>query len=232
MRCLIIPLLILFSTGVFAQCRTFRIGSKGDTLDCVDMKGMKQGKWLIRVGPLRGEPGYEEEGQFIDGKREGVWRRFNLMGDPVAFEGYKWGLKHGLSRYFTLEGIEHDESWRAMTPGKLYDTIDVQDLKDPNRYDKVIVKNDGGSLRHGTWKFYNPRSGALIKTEKYILDKLQEPGSDDVTRTIIRPANTVADSTKAKAAVPAKPKPKEVLDFEKKNAGKKKIKVREGRTGG
>jgi hypothetical protein len=233
MRCLILSLLIIFSVSAHAQCKTFRIGSKGDTLDCVDMKGMKQGKWLVKVGPLRGEPGYEEEGEYLNDKREGVWRRFNLMGDPVALETYKWGNKHGISRYYTLEGIEHEESWRAMTPGKLYDTIAVQDLADPNKYEQVVVKNDGISLRHGTWRFYNPRSGGLIKTEKYVLDKLQEPGAEDITKVLPRvTAAAATDTTKAKTAAKAeKPKPKEVLEFEKKNSGKK-IKVRDGRTGG
>lgn len=229
MRCLLLPLLILFSLAAEAQCKTFRIGSKGDTLDCVDMKGLKQGKWLITVAPLRGEPGYEEEGEFLNGKREGAWRRYNLMGDLVAQESYKWGNKHGISRYYTLLGLEHEESWRAITPGKAYDTIDVQDLKDPNHYDQVIVKTDGSSMRHGTWKYFNPASGYLLKTEKYVLDQLQEPGAEPLVKALPKAGS---DTTKAKTALPAeKPKPKEVLDFEKKSSGKKKA-VRDGRTGG
>ena len=229
MRCLLLCLLIIFSITASAQCKTFRIGSKGDTLDCRDMKGLKQGKWLLKVAALRGEPGYEEEGEFLNDKKEGIWRRFNLMGDPLTQENYKWGNKHGISRYFTVTGLEHEESWRAITPGKSYDTIDVQDPRDPNKFEQVIVKTDGSSMKHGTWKFYYPSTGYLIKTEKYVLDQLQEPGTEDLTKNLPK----VSDSTKAKtASLPEKPKPKEVLQFEKKNAGKKKIKVRDGRTGG
>ena len=228
MRCLLLSLLIIFSISANGQCKTFRISSNGDTLDCVDMKGLKQGKWLVRVAPLRGEPGFEEEGLFLNDKKEGIWRRFNLMGDPLAQENYKWGNKHGISRYFTVAGLEHEESWRAVTPGRSFDTIDVQDLKDPNKYEQVIVKTDGSSMRHGTWKYYYPANGFLVKTEKYVLDQLQEPGVEDITLNLPR----VSDSTKANVAtLPAKPKPKEVLQYEKKNSGKK-IKVRDGRTGG
>lgn len=230
MRCLLLPLFIIFSIAAGAQCKTYRISSKGDTLDCVDMKGLKQGKWLVHVAPLRGEPGYEEEGQFVNDRKEGIWRRFNLMGDPLAVETYKWGNKHGVSFYFTIAGLEREESWRAVNPDKAYDTIAVQDLKNPDKYEEVVVKNTGISMRHGTWKYYNPATGYLIRTEKYVLDQLQEPGVEKAVKNL---PGADGDTTKAKAAViPQKIKPKEVLQFEKKNAGKKKIKVRDGKTGG
>lgn len=240
MRCLIVSISILFSIAASAQCKTFRLSSNGDTLDCVDMKGLKQGRWLIKMPPLRGNPGYEEEGVYLNDKKEGTWRRFSLMGDPVAEENYKWGLKHGRSAYFTLTGPEHEESWRALNPAKLYDTLDIQDLKDPNKFEQVIVKVDGRSMRHGVWKYYYPMTGALVKTEKYVLDQLQEPGAEDVTKSLPRlngggTSATAGDTTvKAKnTAAPDKPKskPKEVLEFEKKTSGKKKV-VRDGRTGG
>ena len=231
MRSLILPLLIIFSIAANGQCKTFRIGSKGDTLDCTDMKGLKQGKWLIHVPALRGEPGYEEEGQFLDSRKEGTWRRFNLMDDLVAVENYKWGNKSGISRYYTLAGLEHEESWRAINPSKSYDTIDVQDPKNPDKYEQAIVKNEGSSLRHGTWRFYYPNTGYLLKTEKYVLDQLQEPGVEDAVKKLPKVSGDTI--SKAKIIIPEKlkPKPKEVLDFEKKNSGKK-TKVRDGKTGG
>lgn len=129
------------------------MGTKGDTLNIVDSKELKQGKWTIHVDPLRGEPGYEEEGMYVNDRKEGTWRRYNLMDDLVATENYRWGNKNGICRYFTLAGLEREESWRAFNPNKLYDTIDVADLKDPNKYERVVVKNEGSSLRHGTWKY-------------------------------------------------------------------------------
>jgi hypothetical protein len=227
MRCLIAATLIIFSFYCSGQCKTFRISSKGDTLDCVDMKGLKQGKWLVQVAPLRGEPGFEEEGVFINNRKEGAWRKYNLMGDLLAQENYKWGNKSGINRYFTIAGLEREESWRAVSPGKSFDTIDVQDLKDPNKYEKVVIKTDGSSYRQGVWKYFYPQTGYLIKTEKYMMDKLVEPGEEEIASTL--PPNS--DTTKLKAdTIPKKTKTKEVLEFEKKTSGKKN-KVRDGKTG-
>lgn len=202
------------------------MGANGDTLNIVDSKGLKQGKWTIHRDPLRGEPGYEEEGRYVNDHKEGTWRRYNLMDDLVAIENYRWGNKNGICRYFTMAGMEREESWRAINPNKTYDTIDVADLKDPNKYERVIVKNEGSSLRHGTWKYYYPPTGKLIGSEAYFLDQLQEPGAENPGLALPKVG---ADTTKAKPI--EKPKPKEVLEFEKKTSGKKN-KVRDGRTGG
>jgi hypothetical protein len=223
MRIVFLSCFIVVSVFSNAQYKTFRISDKGDTLNAVDMKGQKQGKWIVRAPALRGEPGYEEEGIFVNDLKEGTWRRFNLMGDPIAIENYRWGNKNGISRYYTIEGLEREENWRAINPGKAYDTIDVVDPVNPNKYEKVVVKNEGASLRHGTWRYFYPPTGKLLGTENYFLDKLREPGSTDTVTGLVKvPA---IDTAKAK------PKPKEVLDFEKKTSGKKKA-LREGRTGG
>jgi hypothetical protein len=78
----------------FAQCKTYIIGVKGDTLNCTDNAGLKQGKWVVKTPPLRGEPGFEEEGEFKNNKKEGYWRRYSEQGDILAIENYKW--------YFTI----------------------------------------------------------------------------------------------------------------------------------
>lgn len=216
----------LVSVAVHAQYKSFRIGDKGDTLNAVDMKGLKQGKWSIKMPALRGEPAYEEEGIFVNDRKEGTWMRFNLMGDPLAVENFRWGNKSGICRYYTPAGLEREESWRAINPDKAFDTIDVRDPLDANKYEKVVVKNEGTSLRHGTWKYFNPGIGKMINTESYFLDKLREPGDPDPMTGIVKVS---VDTTKAKPV--EKPKPKEVLEFEKKTSGKKKA-LREGRTGG
>ncbi len=227
MRCLLLPLLILFSFTGSAQYKSFHISSRGDTLNAIDMQGLKQGKWVVYVDPLRGEPGYEEEGVFINNRKEGTWRRYSLMGDPLALENYKWGNKNGICRYFTRSGLEREENWRAVNPDKAYDTIDVQDPKFPDKYERVVVKNTGVSLKNGTWRYYYPPTGKLLSTETYLLDKLQTPEDAGIAPEQEKTKST--DTSKLKA--PKKIVPKEVLDFEKKTSGKKR-KVRDGSTGG
>lgn len=226
MRFLLLPILIFSVNLISAQCKTYKLASNGDTLNCTDIKGLKQGKWIIATPKLRGEPGFEAEGVFLNDRKEGVWRSFNLMGDPIAQETFKWGNKNGRCLYFTLAGIEREESWRAVNPERAYDTLDVVDPANPNQYERIVVKNDGNSIKHGVWKTYSPTTGALLETQEYIMGQLKED------LALAKQANTksmvqLTDSTKKQ---PIKALPKEVLDFNKKQAKKNKPVVT-GRTG-
>ena len=79
MKRLIFLGLVLISCKGFSQAGSFIIGVKGDTLNKVDAKNQKQGKWVIRLDEVRGEPGYEEEGEFKNGRKEGTWRIYSLQ---------------------------------------------------------------------------------------------------------------------------------------------------------
>lgn len=228
-------LFILFTVQSYGQCKTFVLTAKGDTLNCTDVNGKRQGKWVVKVPALRTEPEYEEEGEYVDGLKEGVWRQYSKMGDLKAVEGYRWGMKDGASQYFNLTaGLIREESWKAVNPADPYDTVDVEDVNNPGKFTKVRVKLDGKALKHGIWRFYDNYSGALVKSEKYYMGKLEDPnqkpnfGALTGETTASTNNNSTSDSTKPATKV----KPKEVMEFEKKNAGKKKVKVRDGRTGG
>jgi hypothetical protein len=218
--------LFIAGTSMAQQWKNYIIGVKGDTLNRVDQKDKKQGKWVVRVESLRGEPGYEEEGVFIDNRKEETWRKYSLMGDLLAVENYKWGLKDGSNLYYSsLTGnVAIEESWLAINPDKLYDTIDVENVDDPGHFTRVIIKNEGSSLKHGTWKYYDPTTGFVTKTEFYHLGKLD-------TDPLGKAASTDSPTSVKKDATKTSSKPKEVEDFEKQNAGKKKVKVRDGATG-
>ena len=117
-----------------------------------------------------------------------------------------------------------------MNPAKQFDTIEVQDVIDPNKNEMVIIKTSGNALKHGRWRFFYPMTGELIKTEHWFLDQIVEPGKEPGNP---EKGGKKADSTSVKKDTSSvKTKPKEVLDFEKKNSGKKKVQVRDGRTGG
>ena len=80
---------IVFTATAFAaqaQCKTYFIGVNRDTLNCVDHNGLKQGKWIIEHPQIRITPASTEEGEFRNNEREGLWRRFNKMGDLLAEE--------------------------------------------------------------------------------------------------------------------------------------------------
>lgn len=217
MRYLILILLLGGSLSSHAQLKSYIIGIKGDTLNKVDASGKKQGKWVVKMPSLRGEPGYEEEGVYVDDRKEGPWRRYSGGGDLLAIENMRWGYKDGLSQYFSGFGqLLRDERWKALNPDKQYDTVQIEDIDKPDHYKNVILKNEGASVKHGRWQTYDPITGLIVKTEQFTL------GSSDIKKSEV----TAAATEKKSVA-----KPKEVLEFEKKNAGKKKIKVKDGSTG-
>jgi hypothetical protein len=229
----IVVLLLLISINVFGQYKNYSIGPKGDTLNRIDMKGKKQGPWVIHMDEVRGERGYEEEGYFENDKREGTWRRFSLDGDLLAIENFRWGNKNGKCQYFTNMGdLLREESWKAVNPNDPYDTVAVYDVNDPSKIvGTQIVKLEGFTLKHGTWRFYDPNFATIVKTEKWFLDKPATGDSkndDDLKPIDISENSTQKSDTAAKKTLA---KPQAVLDYEKKNSGKKKIKVRDGRTG-
>lgn len=210
--------LIFFALKGFCQSGTFTIGVKGDTLNKTDSKGFKQGKWINRMDEVRGEPGYEEEGEYKNGRKEGPWRIYSLQGDLTGFELYRWGNKDGNCQYFNASGaLVREETWRALNPDKQYDTLEIEDIDHLNEFKTVIVKNEGVAIKHGMWKFYDPSSGMIVRTETYTMGKLETHKQD-----------ATSDSTKT--ANKTLVKPKEVQDYEKKNSGKKKIRVRDGQT--
>ena len=233
MRALVIVALLI-SVNSFGQWKDYIIGVRGDTLNRVDMNGKKQGPWVIHVEALRGEPGYDEQGHFTDDKKDGKWVRFSLMCDKLAEEFYRWGNLNGKSRYYTRTGgLLREESWRAIEPGRKFDTVDVVDVNDPSKVvDRVVVKVEGQTMKHGTWTYYDPEWGTILKTEEYWADKLstgKQPGTgDDELKPIDFTGTKAASDTIGKHSVT---KPQAVLDFEKKNSKKKKIKVRDGSTG-
>jgi hypothetical protein len=144
------------------------------------------------------------------------------MGDLFAVERYRWGNKDGLNQYFDIAGLVRDESWKAVNPANPYDTVDVYDPIDPNKVVMQVVKIEGTSVKHGRWRYYDSETGRIVKTENWFLDKIEDPNA------YANLTSKAASDTATKKPV-AKVKPKEVMDFEKK-AGKKGVKVIDGRT--
>lgn len=224
---------LLLSLGANAQWKSFIISQRGDTLNRLDQQGKKQGPWIVKVPDLRGERGYEEEGYFVNDRKEGRWVKYSLQGDKMAIENYRWGQLDGKCQYFNhVEDLIREESWMAIDPKNPYDTIPIFDLKDPTKIVRFqIVKIDEASVKHGTWRYYDPGTGRIEATEQWVMNKKKTKEDDDAELAPIDPANPNATTT-TKAEKKPLAKPKEVLEFEKKNAGKKKIKVRDGNTGG
>jgi hypothetical protein len=208
---------LLFVSNGNAQYKTYDLTVDGDTVNAILKDGLKHGKWIITVPALRGEPGYEEEGEYTKGQKNGVWRIYTLEGDLLAIENYKKGGKDGAQQYFTFLGeLVREESWRGYDPQYPYDTIPVYGTGSGEITEFRIVKAVPYSVKQGTWKFFDPETGAVIRTEKWELNNIVNPG-----------ATTAANVPMKKKEVEKTP---EMLEWEKKNRGKKGA-LREGRTG-
>ena len=229
-------LFIFVHVTVTGQCVEYILSANGDTLNCVDKKGHKQGRWTNRIEEIRGEPGYEEEGVYLNNEKTGYWRVFTLQGDLIGIENYRYGQKNGLQQYFTTTGnIVKEESWLAHNPENPTETVEVFDVNDPGKVYLVEVKLEASAVPHGLWKLYDPASGKLVRKDNYILGKLDD-GSGTANGMIKKDKNNTEEKDtenklETKEKPKEKPKPKEVQDFEKKNDGKKKYKIRTGATG-
>lgn len=216
---LLIIIQILFLMNGAAQYKSYKLNDKRDTINAVDKNNLKQGKWVIHIDELRGEPGYEEEGLFKNDKKEGIWRMYNLTGDIIGVENYKLGGKDGIQQYYTYLGdLYREESWRGYDPEVPYDTVAVYGTGSNEIVDYKIIKAEQYSVRHGEWRYYEPGSGRLVKSEKYDRGLLEKAGAKAVAATAVE--------TKPKKVE----KTPEMLEWEKKNKGKKKV-IRDGRTG-
>jgi len=217
---LLTTMLFLFFTDGMAQYKSYKLNAEGDTLNAIDKKDMKQGKWVLHVDPIRGEPGYEEEGIYKNNNKEGIWRKYSLQGDIIAVEVYKLGGKDGIQQYYTYLGdLIREESWRGYDPDAPYDTVAVYGEGNNEIIDYKIIKAEQYSVKHGEWKFYEAGSGRLVKVEKYDRGHLEIPGDNKKPVVVAAPAEKKKEVQKTP----------EMLEWEKKNKGKKNV-VRDGRT--
>jgi hypothetical protein len=209
----------LFLMNARAQYKTYTLSAEGDTLNAIDKNDMKQGKWVLHVEPLRGEPGFEEEGIFKNNNKEGIWRKYSLTGDIIAVEFYKLGGKDGVQQYYTYLGdLIREESWRGYDPDAPYDTIAVYGEGNNEIIEYKIIKAEQYSVRHGEWKYFDAGTGRIVKVERYERGHLETPG--DNAKTFVAPVNGKKKEVE---------KTPEMIEWEKKNKGKKNV-LRDGRT--
>jgi hypothetical protein len=208
---LLIMGIVFFPMLGWAQYKSYDLTESGDTLNVVDKNNKKQGKWVNTIPELRGEPGYEEEGEYKNDQKTGIWRKYNSTGDLIAIENYRFGGKDGIQQYYNFLGsLLKEEEWRGYNPDAPYDTIPVYGPGNGEIIDYKIVKAEQYSVPHGTWRYFN-EDGRIMKIEKYERGRI-------VTEPAKPAANTIAVEEKPKEKV----KTKEILEYEKKYSKKKR----------
>ncbi len=133
--------------------------------------GKKHGLWWEQFDARRGEPAYTAFGSYDQGLKIGPWYQINEIGDLVAIENYRFDVLHGEVKYFeqgTLVCVGH---YRGLNPSYAHDTILV--VHPVTGEEKLVsVPSARGSVRHGIWRYYDGRSGRLIREDDYQVDEL------------------------------------------------------------
>lgn len=168
----LIPVLLLvaMATAVVAQQLPDKKKLK-EKLNQYDSKGMKDGLWLNRVPERKGEPAFNEFGNYHKNEKTGLWYKMAADGDLMAIENYKRDYYEGQVKYFTNGQLTVVGMYRALNPDVVIDTIIVVEPV-TGVQELVAVKADRGTVRHGTWRFYDERTGRLEKVEEYQVDNL------------------------------------------------------------
>ncbi|MBK7690941.1 MAG: hypothetical protein IPJ31_07430 [Bacteroidetes bacterium] len=150
---------------------SFELLENGDTINKLDTKNRKWGRWLLINKGGYGEEDYMEFGSFDDDVRTGVWKTYTMNGTIISQEFFKQGNRSGEARYYDDGYLFCVGNYLALRSKYEYDTIMVEDpntgLEKP-----VILKSDVGSVRHGFWTYYNTPTTDVKKVLEYQIDEV------------------------------------------------------------
>lgn len=136
-----------------------------------DNKGQKQGTWVINIPEKRGEEAYTEFGDYKNSLKNGPWYKLNSVGDIVSVENYKKDLLDGEVKYYVKGNVTVIGAYRGLNPEVKFDTIVVTEPV-TGEEKLVAVEADRGSVRHGTWRYFDELTGYMSKLEEYQIDSL------------------------------------------------------------
>lgn len=136
-----------------------------------DEQGKKTGTWLNNMPAYKGEEAYTEFGSYLQGMKTGLWYKMNAQGNLLAIENFKKDFFDGEVKYFTNGQVAVIGLYRALNPDVVIDTIMVEEPVTGEQF-LVPVFADRGTVRHGTWRFYNEHTGSIQKVEEYQVDSL------------------------------------------------------------
>lgn len=169
-RLLCICFLVFMNQSMVAQAQ--KMEAK-DTINQRDKYNRKQGYWIYRnYQSLDDLFSYTMYGYYIDDKKNGPWVKIDSYGKLKSEENYFKDVLNGLCKYYDKGRLILVANYRAIDPDLIQDTVSVLDPESLMEEDVVIVPSSRGSLKHGLWKYFDPTTGNLVKTELYQVDSL------------------------------------------------------------
>jgi antitoxin component YwqK of YwqJK toxin-antitoxin module len=165
MRSIFFLLFLLNGSNAFAQSKD------GKEINQTDAQGKPNGLWYTSKPAMRGEPSEAIFGSYDHGQKMGLWYVSDGIGNLVSIETFKLGVRDGEAKYFENGHLTCIGHFRGLNPKVALDTVLVVD---PITADEklVSVPTERGSVRHGSWRFYDELSGRLVREEYYQIDEL------------------------------------------------------------
>lgn len=160
----------LTAVSCFAQ-QSVPTPGKGSKINQVDNQGKRTGTWLNSIPENKGESAYTEFGPYQNGMKNGLWYKMNPNGDLLAIENFKKDYYDGEVKYFAKGQVTCIGLYRALNPDVVVDTIVVVEPV-TGEESLVPVMSERGTVRHGTWRFYDEVTGSLRKIEEYQVDDM------------------------------------------------------------
>ncbi len=136
-----------------------------------DGKGRPHGFWYGQQEARMGEPAYTEFGTYDHGRKTGLWYKLDATGDLAAVERFANNTLNGESKYFEGGKLSTTGTYRGLNPDQEWDTLWVTDPISGYE-NRVIIATERGSLKHGTWRYYDVQTGRLKREEEYQVDEL------------------------------------------------------------
>lgn len=166
MRYLIVILFSCLSLSAAAQQE-----KQTSSLNQVDKKGRKEGMWFVQHPERMGEDAFSEFGNYVTGRKNGMWYRLDNIGQITAIERFRNDVLDGEVKYFEQGKLVCIGHYRGLNTDQKYDTILVMDPV--THYEKLTpIPTDRGTLKHGLWRYYDPQTGRLIREEEYVVDEV------------------------------------------------------------
>lgn len=150
---------------------SFEILENGDTINRLDSKNKRHGKWLAEYPAHHEEPAYIEIGNYVKGAKQGLWKTYYPNGLLIAEVNFKNDLKDGEARYYEEGSLICIGNYLALNAKNAFDTVYVEQV-DKDELRPVIVKTDVGSIRHGSWTYYEPPSKEIKHVIEYQADEI------------------------------------------------------------
>lgn len=137
----------------------------------LDESGKPHGLWYTYTPAERGEGAESKFGHYDHGDKMGLWYVNDGKGNMISIETFKFNVRDGEAKYFENGQLTCIGHYRGLNPKLALDTVLIVD---PITGDEkwVSVPTERGSVRHGSWRFYDELSGRLIKEEQYQIDEL------------------------------------------------------------